>query len=153
TGMSTGLVQSRENFLIPNDAYPRLQNAYVWRERILRKKGYQLLGRLQRNMTNVTRANANGTGTYTNTILNFVSGEPNSQLVPGTFIFTFDIGGPNETIYEDDGEGNITLVSGPYTISSGSINYFTSVLTLTFIVAPPGGTTSRATFSYNPSLP
>ena len=51
TGMTTGLVQERENFLLPDDAYPILQNAYVWRERILRKKGYQLLGRLQRSVT------------------------------------------------------------------------------------------------------
>jgi hypothetical protein len=153
TGMSTGLVQQRENFLLPNDAYPVLENAYVWREKIVRKNGYQILGRLQRDLTNVTRANATGAGTYTNTILNFVSGEPNAQLVPGTLVFTFDIGGPNQTIYQDDGLGNVTLVSGPYTISSGSINYFTSVLSLTFIVPPPVGTTARATFSYYPGLP
>ncbi len=153
TGMSTGLVQQRENFLLPNDAYPVLRNAYVWRERILRKKGYQLLGRLQRNVVNVTRSNATGAGTYTNTILNFVGGEPNSQLIPGTFTFTFSIGNPDQTIYEDDGAGNVTLVSGPYTISSGTINYFTSVLTLTFIVAPAVGVNARASFSYAPGLP
>ncbi len=50
TGMSVGLVNSREEFLLPDDAYPTLQNAYVWRERIKRKKGYELLGRLQRNI-------------------------------------------------------------------------------------------------------
>lgn len=48
--MSTGLVQERENFLLPDDAYPTLVNAYIFRERIKRKKGYQLLGRLQRNL-------------------------------------------------------------------------------------------------------
>ena len=62
TGMTTGLVQQREEFLLPNDAYPVLENSYVWRERILRKKGYQLLGRLQRNLTNQSLGNTITTG-------------------------------------------------------------------------------------------
>ncbi len=47
-GYETGLVQNRENFLLPNDAYPQLVNAYVWREQRKRKQGYELLGRLRR---------------------------------------------------------------------------------------------------------
>lgn len=49
----TGLVQQRENFLLPNDAYPVLENAFVWRERIKRKQGYELLGRLRRIFTDI----------------------------------------------------------------------------------------------------
>jgi hypothetical protein len=67
--METGLVQSREEFILPNDAYPTLENAYVWRERIKRKKGYQLLGRLARVFTNVYLGNSPMSSTYSFNLL------------------------------------------------------------------------------------
>lgn len=60
--MSSGLVQQREEFLLPDDAYPKLRNAYVWRERIKRKEGCLLLGRLQRNLTTQSLGNTIATG-------------------------------------------------------------------------------------------
>ncbi len=66
TGMTSGLIQERENFLLPDDAYPVLQNAYIWREKIKRKKGFQLLGRLQRNLTLQSLGNTIATGVQFN---------------------------------------------------------------------------------------
>ena len=83
TGMTTGLVQERENFLLPDDAYPILQNAYVWRERIIRKSGFQLLGRLQRNI-----GTTNGSGNLTVTIAPHPIQSGIASFVVGSDIFT-----------------------------------------------------------------
>lgn len=58
----TGLIQNREEFLLPNDAYPVLENAFVWRERIKRKQGAELLGRLRRLFEDVNFLNLPATG-------------------------------------------------------------------------------------------
>ena len=58
TGNTQGLIQSREEFMLPHDAYPVLQNAFVWRERIKRKQGSKLLGRLKRTFTSVSIGNS-----------------------------------------------------------------------------------------------
>lgn len=42
-----GLTKNRLPFVIDNDAFPTLFNAYVWRGRVKRKRGTSLLGRLQ----------------------------------------------------------------------------------------------------------
>jgi len=47
----SGLIRDRQAYVTPNDAFVQLDNAYVWRGITKRRLGYELLGRLRRNLT------------------------------------------------------------------------------------------------------
>jgi len=36
---STGMENDRESWLLPNEAFPTIIDAYVWRKRVLRRRG------------------------------------------------------------------------------------------------------------------
>ena len=146
TGNSTGLVQEREEFLLPDDAYPVLQNAYVWRERIRRKQGCQLLGRLQRNFI----ASSLGDGpssfifkfNFDTTVIPNIT-EINSELIPGSVIIT-----DGTDTWTDQGNGILQRQDGN---TNSTINYVTSIVSLRRTSNLPNPFT--VTFSYAPGLP
>lgn len=144
--METGLVQSRQEFILPDDAYPSLENAYVWRERIKRRQGLDLVGRLRRLFT-AASLGVSGASPWTFTIYSTVvppiTPQPNAQIQPGSVII--NIGG---IIFTDQGNGTLTS-STPG--NSGVINYQTGVVTLITTATP--GTASTITFGYFPNLP
>ncbi len=144
-GMTTGLVQNRENFILPDDAYPILENAFIFREGIKRKQGFQFLGRLRRLLQNLTLMNTAASpwsfNIYTTLVPPLVVGptaliEGAAFLLAGTVTFT------------DNGNGGFTTNTPG---NSGTINYTTGDVVLTHTVGP--GQTAAMQLNYFPDLP
>jgi hypothetical protein len=147
--INKGLRTDRTAFVIDNDSFPTLINAYQWRGRVKRKRGTSLLCRLQR-FFNSTSISYTSTSSF-NLVAgagNLISGfslQTNSSFVPGTITITDNTSG---NVYTDDNkDGNLFIDPSP-TIA-GTINYANGAIALT-------GTTTdsvSASFVYNPDLP
>ena len=145
-GMDGGLVQSRQNFLLPNDAYPVLNNAYVWRERILRKPGCELLGRLARCYTALAFGNFSGGAqpTFTGNLYTIAGlanpPETNANIEIGSVLISTLLG----YSFEDsniDGRLVTTLTSGAGyngTITNITLGLTTTITMLVSLSLNPG---------------
>lgn len=141
--VNKGLRNDRTPFVIDNDSFPTLLNAYQWRGRVKRKRGTQLLGRLDRYFDSTSTAYNSGSSTITlngsgvGNLINGFSLQSNGTIYPGTVVITV----PGPTIYTDNGDGTFS--------PSGTINYASGQIT---IVAEAGNSVSAA-FNYYPDLP
>ena len=140
--INRGYRNDRTAFVIDNDNFPTLVNAYQWRGRIKRKRGTSLLGRLTRFFNSLNTAYSSVStitlsGGGAGNLLTGFSLQTNGNIVPGSVTITN--GGNNYTDPAMDG-----------TLSpSGSINYATGAIV---IVAQAGNAVS-AVFRYYPDLP
>lgn len=57
-GSDAGLRLDIKPYLIPEKAFSTLENAYVWRERVIKKQGFEFLGRLRRNFIDLSLGNS-----------------------------------------------------------------------------------------------
>lgn len=144
-----GLNTTVEPFYVDNESFPVLVNAYQWRGRVKRKRGTQLLGRLNRffqststvySSTSTILLNGSGQG-------NVLSGfglEATANLVPGTGVFFSITSGQT---YRDLFTNSFLLPTG--TNGPNRINYSSGVIT----IPVEAGSTLQATFNYFPGLP
>ena len=153
-----------EPFLIPEKAFPTLQDAWCFRGRVIRKQGYKLIGRLQRDLVAqpwvgdiVVPAGPYPTNITYNvfTWLGLNVTEPGAQFVPGTVANpnVINIGGAiGVTLTDQHGNGVLDVAPANPTILAATLNYATGELTITFTafaVASP----VTVTGSYYPGLP
>lgn len=143
-----GLRNDRTAFVIDNDSFPLLVNAYQWRGRIKRKRGTSFLNRLRRFFNSVNSSygiitSFNLVGGAGNLLTGFGL-QSTGNIIPGTITFTDSTAG---NIYTDAAEDG-TLVGAP--AGTGTINYATGAIT---IVGGAVDTIDTATFSYFPVLP
>lgn len=90
-GMQTGLVQNRQQFILPDDAYPTLINMFIWREQLRRRQGLQFLGRLTRTYPVGTSLGNSGSSPWSFNIFSLLSiTETNPQIIPGSVIINID---------------------------------------------------------------
>ncbi len=142
--INSGFRNDKTAFVIDNDSFPRLINAYQWRGRVKRKRGTALLTRLKRYFDSTSTTYNSGSSTITlngSGVGNLISGfslETNAAIVPGSITIT----APGPTLYTDSA-ANGTLSP------SGSINYATGVIT----IAAQAAAAVSATFNYYPALP
>lgn len=142
--INRGLRNDRTAFVIDNDSFPVLLNAYQWRGRIRRKRGTSLLTRLKRFFNSTSASYNSGSTTITldgSGVGNLLTGfglQANGNIVPGSVTIT----APGPTLYTDPAmDGTLS--------PSGSINYASGQIT----IAAQAGQMVSAVFSYFPDLP
>lgn len=143
-----GQVTNRQAFVIDNDAFPQLFNAYTWRGRVKRKRGTRALAQLRRQIESVAvpvNPWEDGPLVLVAGAGNLISGfslEATSSIAPGSIEVVV---GANT--YTEPATPDGTLVGAP--AGSGTINYATGAITIS------GGGVGPLTgsFSYYPGLP
>lgn len=135
TGLETNVIPTK----LSNEAFSRLENAYVFRDRVKQKDGVYTLGRLQREIT-LALGNTDGSGDLSVNLTALI-GEPTANYKPSTFSIAI-----GAATFTDDGLG--VLSDGG--TGAGSINYASGALSIS---GAPVVTAAIATFTYFPGLP
>lgn len=153
SSFNSGLTKDKKPYLLIDDAFQQIQNAYTWRETVKKREGIKLIGRLRRCFTSaVTLDNqANGASCSVADILADASfllrtTEPDAQIEPGGVTIVVGL-----LSFTDDSSDGVLVEAGA--AGTGTINYATGELNLAFSPALGVATNVDVTFCYYPALP
>ena len=125
-GSSAGLETDKKPFLLTENAFQQLNNAYAWRERIKKRNGLRLLGRLRRTFSGASLGNS-GASPWTfniySTLVPAITPEANAEIASGSVTITIGV-----IVFTDfDKTGSITNATqaDPCQITSAGHNLTT----------------------------
>ena len=126
TGYGKGLQTNKKPFLLPDQAWSTMENAFTWRDRVLKRQGNYLLGQLSREFSLISFFNS-GASPWTFNILD-VSGylAAATQANPGaiTTRYAHGLTTGDEVVFSNVG-GMTQLNGNTYTITVTGTNTFT----------------------------
>lgn len=140
-----GFETDKKPFLIPDNAFQQLYNAYVYRNRVKKREGNKFLGQLRRSLSIQPLGVTNGGGSFSGNIISILTLQANSTIIPDSI--TINIGGQ---VFSESPSFDGALINGIGGI--GTINYSTGAITIQtnpVLVA----TAITIDFSYAPGLP
>lgn len=115
-----GVERDLEPWLLPNDAYPDLQDCYLWRGRIKRRLGYSLVGQLNRQV-----GTTDGIGGFAFILPNFPLNPAISQFQIGTQLYQDPDPNPAHDpvnlLTTGAGNGTLNRTTGLVTIVGGPV--------------------------------
>ena len=123
-GSSIGLRQDIKPYLMPEQAFSKLENAYVWRERVVKKQGFDFVGRLRRLFEHNSIGNSGASPWSFNiysTIVPAITPEATAEIAAGSVIVTLQAG-PDINISDSIRAGTVSNVTQalPGEVTTGS---------------------------------
>lgn len=109
SNLRTGLERDIEPWLLPEDAYPDLEDCYMFRGRIQRRRGFSPLGRLVSKVISENVGTANG-ASFSGNLAHIGISPGTVSFVVGAYTFSDTVGDGN--ILQQTGPGYVTAITG-----------------------------------------
>ncbi len=134
-----GLQTNKKPFMLINEAFPRLENAYCWRDRVKKREGLELIGRLRRILTSQSGGLTTGADPFTFNIFTVLSRAgsvanitnaanaqvttvANHNLITGQYVTFTNVGGMTEVnnkFFQITVTGALTFTLGVSSLTFG----------------------------------